>query len=628
MPTFSVVLNTYNRAELVPDALDSVLRQAGPSFEVVVVDDGSTDGTAAYLASVTDPRVRSVRLRNGGLSKARNAGLQRATGDWVLFLDDDDQLLDGSLAELDSLIDATTGLVSGAARFVDEDGEHRHTAEPRDLGPVFGRIRALYRPGAFAVRRDVVEASGGYDPDIEMVEQTELFIRLSAHIAALGLEARWTRTPVVAARWWRPAERTMNAPHRIIRGVERVMAKHPVAFASDRRLAANFWRTAGVAAARIGDWPKARRLFVRSVRAAPTDPSNFARLLLAVAPPLGRSVWMPRTATVIFRPKEGPAGASSRYRCFHVAAALEAQGHRTGFLSPSLLRTPRWSRALLTAREALLLVMNRPDVVFFHKPGFRDEDALLVRVAKLTSARVIVDFDDPFVESNRTLVRCLARADVIFLGHDALRQCLPTTIDHRRVQIRPTPIPTATYAINRVPIGERPIVIGWIGSPAQAEQLDAIIRAIDSTALGARNVAVELIGIEPASISATEHVPVAVTENLKWDDEAAVAAAVTRFDIGLAPYRGRPGVAFKVLQYLAAGARPIIDRDSPGRVYVESDQALARVVDFRDSDALLAALCDEVDSRRHSAVATAQQQAGLEQASRFDTGAFARHVID
>ena len=96
----SVLITTYNRAHLVGEAIDSVLAQTRPADEIVLIDDGSTDGTPARLAAYGD-RITVVRKENGGISSARNAGLRRATGDWVTFLDDDDVWYPNRLEVLD-----------------------------------------------------------------------------------------------------------------------------------------------------------------------------------------------------------------------------------------------------------------------------------------------------------------------------------------------------------------------------------------------------------------------------------------------------------------------------------------------------------------------------------------------
>jgi len=88
-PTFSVIIPTYNRAELVERTVRAFLAQEGPSFEIIVLDDGSTDGTFALLKAINHPRVGLYRQENRGLAAARNAGFALSKGQYLLFNDDD-----------------------------------------------------------------------------------------------------------------------------------------------------------------------------------------------------------------------------------------------------------------------------------------------------------------------------------------------------------------------------------------------------------------------------------------------------------------------------------------------------------------------------------------------------------
>ena len=90
MPTVSVVIPTYNRSRLVKEAIESVLEQSYTDFEILVIDDGSTDDTRPVVKNITDQRIKYFYKKNGGQSSARNLGLIKATGQYIAYLDEDD----------------------------------------------------------------------------------------------------------------------------------------------------------------------------------------------------------------------------------------------------------------------------------------------------------------------------------------------------------------------------------------------------------------------------------------------------------------------------------------------------------------------------------------------------------
>lgn len=100
-PLFSVVIPAYNRAHSIRQAIDSVLKQTEQRFEIIVVDDGSTDNTDAVLDEIkkVEPRLHYIKQQNGGATNARNTGIKAAKGSYIAFLDSDDVFLPEHLAQ-------------------------------------------------------------------------------------------------------------------------------------------------------------------------------------------------------------------------------------------------------------------------------------------------------------------------------------------------------------------------------------------------------------------------------------------------------------------------------------------------------------------------------------------------
>jgi glycosyltransferase involved in cell wall biosynthesis len=142
-PFFSIVVSTYNRERFVCRCVESCLRQSFEDFELVVVDDHSSDGTLAALERHDDPRLRVVEhSRNRGISPSRHTGVTSSTGTWVLVLDSDWELLPGALARLREIV---TGLPDGVrvvrSRLAWDDGRVTPQFVPEEPIGYEGRIR-------------------------------------------------------------------------------------------------------------------------------------------------------------------------------------------------------------------------------------------------------------------------------------------------------------------------------------------------------------------------------------------------------------------------------------------------------------------------------------------------------
>ncbi len=187
LPDISVVLATYNRAACLPRAIASVLAQDGARFELIVVDDASTDGTPAYLAGLADPRIRVIRAeRNLGPSGARNLGLAAARADIVAFLDSDDAYRPGRLAVPLAAFVTEPDLVcvlSSAVKFDRAMPREARIPAVKLAAPAFewALIADLIPVEAtsMTVRRAPALAVGGFCERLRLTEDREFLIRLA-----------------------------------------------------------------------------------------------------------------------------------------------------------------------------------------------------------------------------------------------------------------------------------------------------------------------------------------------------------------------------------------------------------------------------------------------------------------
>lgn len=150
----SVIMPLYNKAPYVAEAIESVLRQTHPAFEIIVIDDGSTDGGPDLVKQISDTRIKLVSQANAGVSVARNHGIDIASGDFVAFLDADDRYQPGFLAKIAELIEQfpEAGMLCTAYSCFWDDGnkeERRLRGAPPGQSLCIPDFYAAWAQGAF-----------------------------------------------------------------------------------------------------------------------------------------------------------------------------------------------------------------------------------------------------------------------------------------------------------------------------------------------------------------------------------------------------------------------------------------------------------------------------------------------
>jgi glycosyltransferase involved in cell wall biosynthesis len=187
-PVLSIVLPTYNRADVLPRSIASVLTQSYGDFELIIVDDGSTDGTSTMVQGINDARIKYIKLDgNRGQSAARNVGIAASKARLIAFQDSDDVWHPAKLEHQISALEADAGLdgVYSDLRRVPKRGKPYVIKAPELIrGASFDRRLSLYQSHSIGIqscvlRKEALDSVGPFREDMRCFEDLELLLRLA-----------------------------------------------------------------------------------------------------------------------------------------------------------------------------------------------------------------------------------------------------------------------------------------------------------------------------------------------------------------------------------------------------------------------------------------------------------------
>lgn len=309
MPRVSVIIPAHNAEQTIGDTIRSVQAQTFSDFELIVIDDGSTDRTLERLEAAGDSRFRVFSYEKGGLPWARNRGIARATGEYLAFIDADDRWTPDKLESQVAALEAqpAAGVAYSWTRFVDRSGRGLYEQRPVLIeGDVYRELLVnnfTCSGSNVLIRRQAIEAAGGFDVSLKVSADWEFYVRLAA---------RWPfvvvpRYQILYCQWSGSMSSSMSATPDLweengIRTIERVFESVPPELQplKRRRLASfhlrvahrSLVRAADRAAVRRAGWSlwRALRLDPRLVR-DPAGQRVLARWLLMQALPWRAVRW-------------------------------------------------------------------------------------------------------------------------------------------------------------------------------------------------------------------------------------------------------------------------------------------------------------------------------------------------
>ena len=282
-PIASVVIPTYNRADLIVRAVDSVQRQSLDVWELLVVYDASNDNTKAVVEELRDPRIKYVRRNvNGGVAAAQNTGLEHARGRYVLFLHSDDELMPECLSRLSGVLDRASPAIGGVGAGLEVVEPHATYRRRPYLEGADDRSLLAYQAGVhistLMLKREVA-ASVRFDESLRGVEDRDFCIRFLRR-TTLAFE------PTALVRVHRTARRLASQSKGPI--YEYLLTKYRDDITPSPAIHASWWFRIARARVRAGEREAARAAIRRAVR---VHPARTRRWPLFVATYFGDRVF-------------------------------------------------------------------------------------------------------------------------------------------------------------------------------------------------------------------------------------------------------------------------------------------------------------------------------------------------
>lgn len=179
-PLVSVIIPTFNRTDLLKETVDSVRNQTFRDFEIIVVDDGSTDGTSEWL--MTQPDLRVLTQTNSGIATSRNNGAAQARGQWLAFLDHDDLWAEDKLKVQVEFVNENPEVALVAARHVRLGTAFRAPRRPTWIkGDLLTKAysESFIHTSSVMIRKDVFEKIGGFPPQYRFADEFDVWLTIA-----------------------------------------------------------------------------------------------------------------------------------------------------------------------------------------------------------------------------------------------------------------------------------------------------------------------------------------------------------------------------------------------------------------------------------------------------------------
>lgn len=226
---FSIIIPTFNRADTLPETLNSVIEQAAENWEIIIIDDGSTDSTRKDLEIyLRDERIKYFFQENSGVSVARNKGVELSRGGHLIFLDSDDKLLPQLISRLNEIKCENYDLICWQV-LKNINGKYE-IWKPKKLEKIYNNITAIFLAGSVCYKKEIFLHAGGFDPKMTFGENYELGMRISQ---VKNINILIFKTPL--SQYNLPQDRTSNSVTNKLNSYLYLYSKHKELYIRDSK---------------------------------------------------------------------------------------------------------------------------------------------------------------------------------------------------------------------------------------------------------------------------------------------------------------------------------------------------------------------------------------------------------
>lgn len=289
----SIIIPTYNREKFISRAINSVKNQIYQDWELIIVDDGSVDNTEVIVSEFinNDKRIKYKKIINSGATKARNVGAFGASGEYVTFLDSDDEARPNWLSSFNELIQNGHKVICCGYEYYNEFGEQIGSNSPYNMGGLYyGRIGRFTNGGVFILQRDLFINIGGYDEKVMAGQHSEMALRLFDVLEKEDIIINNLYIPLIKVHVHKEAKIRTN-DKALYDGTMYVLGKHHKRFLNNLDVYSNYLGVAALSSIKLGNTSTATNLFLISWLLKPLNFKKLLRYVISKSPFLWKLIW-------------------------------------------------------------------------------------------------------------------------------------------------------------------------------------------------------------------------------------------------------------------------------------------------------------------------------------------------